>query len=110
MKLKIVSILGYLKNILFICEEYNKKMAMKKWDFSTMASLIKQNVLEVDNTAEVWIYGSRVRGDAHEESDWDVLVLSSKDKLTFQEEEKFMDLDSSLCFIQPSVFHDVLCI
>ena len=48
----------------------------KNLDFSTMASLIKQNVLEVDNTAEVWMYGSRVRGDAHEESDWDVLVLS----------------------------------
>ena len=60
-------------------------------DFNTMTALIKQNVHEIDDTAEVWLYGSRVRGDAHEESDWDVLVLSSKDKLTFKEEEQFMD-------------------
>lgn len=60
-------------------------------DFNTMTTLIKQNVHEIDDTAEVWLYGSRVRGDAHEESDWDVLVLSSKDKLTFKEEEQFMD-------------------
>ena len=63
----------------------------KDLNFETMADLIKKNVLEVDNTAEVWMYGSRVRGDAHTESDWDVLVLSEKDKLTFQEEEMFMD-------------------
>ena len=60
-------------------------------NFETMAHLIKKNVHEVDSTAEVWMYGSRVRGDAHGESDWDVLVLSSKDKLTFKEEEMFMD-------------------
>lgn len=62
-----------------------------KVDKQTMSELIKQNVLEVDNTAQVWLYGSRARGEAKEDSDWDVLVLSQKDKLTFKEEEKFMD-------------------
>ena len=57
----------------------------------TMSELIKQNVHEVDNTAQVWLYGSRARGEADENSDWDVLVLSSKDKLSFKDEEKFMD-------------------
>lgn len=57
----------------------------------TMSELIKQNVHEIDNTAQVWLYGSRARGEAREDSDWDVLVLSQKDKLTFKEEEKFMD-------------------
>lgn len=57
----------------------------------TMSELIKQNVHEIDKTAQVWLYGSRARGEAKEDSDWDVLVLSQKDKLTFQEEEKFMD-------------------
>ena len=56
-----------------------------------MSELIKQNVHEIDNTAQVWLYGSRARGEAREDSDWDVLVLSQKDKLTFKEEEKFMD-------------------
>lgn len=63
---------------------------MKKENYD-MEMLIKQNVHEVDPHAQVWLYGSRVRGDAREDSDWDVLVLSDKDKLTFNEEEAFMD-------------------
>ncbi len=43
-----------------------------------MMQRIKQNVLEVDPQAEVWLYGSRARGTANEESDWDVLVLTPK--------------------------------
>ena len=30
--------------------------------YKTMLELIKQNVHEVDATAQVWLYGSRVRG------------------------------------------------
>lgn len=60
-------------------------------DYQRMLDLIKQNVHEVEPTAEVWLYGSRVRGEARKDSDWDVLVLSAKDKLSFKEEEKFMD-------------------
>ncbi|MBQ4161864.1 MAG: nucleotidyltransferase domain-containing protein [Parabacteroides sp.] len=62
-----------------------------KTDFGTMVELIKRNVHEVDETAQVWLYGSRARGEAREDSDWDILVLSSKDSLSFKEEEKFMD-------------------
>lgn len=62
-----------------------------KISYQKMLNLIKQNIHEVDPTAEVWLYGSRVRGDARDDSDWDILVLSSKDKLSFKEEEKFMD-------------------
>jgi uncharacterized protein len=60
-------------------------------DYQTMLKQIKQNVLEVDPTAQVWLYGSRAKGNAREDSDWDILVLSSKDKLSFKEEESFMD-------------------
>lgn len=30
---------------------------------------------------QVWLYGSRARGDAHEGSDWDILILLNKSKL-----------------------------
>ena len=30
---------------------------------------------------QVWLYGSRARGDAHEGSDWDILILLNKPKL-----------------------------
>ena len=37
--------------------------------------LVKNAVHEVDDNAEIILYGSRARGDHHEESDWDFLVL-----------------------------------
>ena len=59
--------------------------------YQQMTELIKQNVHEIEPSAEVLLYGSRARGDAHPDSDWDVLVLSEKEKLSFKEEELFMD-------------------
>ena len=29
----------------------------------------------------VWLYGSRARGTAHEDSDWDLLILLDKDSI-----------------------------
>ena len=56
-----------------------------------MRNRIKRNVHEVDPEAEVWLYGSRARGSAREDSDWDVLVLSPKASLTTAEESRFVD-------------------
>lgn len=41
-------------------------------------SQIKQAVLAVDADAELILFGSRARGDYKEDSDWDVLLLTSK--------------------------------
>ncbi|MDO4163800.1 MAG: nucleotidyltransferase domain-containing protein [Bacteroides sp.] len=60
-------------------------------EYGQMLDLIKRNVHDVDPSAQVLLYGSRARGEAQADSDWDILVLSSKEKLTFQEEEQFMD-------------------
>lgn len=40
---------------------------------------IKAAVLEVIPDAKVYLFGSRARGDWHEESDWDILVLTGKE-------------------------------
>ncbi|MCR4826365.1 MAG: nucleotidyltransferase domain-containing protein, partial [Bacteroidales bacterium] len=50
-------------------------------DSELMRDSIKANVLEVNPNAEVWLYGSRARGTAREDSDWDVLVLTPDDSL-----------------------------
>jgi len=38
---------------------------------------------------KVILFGSQARGDAHEESDWDLLILLDKDKKTREDEDKY---------------------
>jgi len=40
---------------------------------------VKRSVHEIDPQAEVWLFGSRARGDARPDSDWDFLVLTERD-------------------------------
>lgn len=35
----------------------------------------------------VWLYGSKARGDSHSDSDWDLLILINKDKITSEDED-----------------------
>jgi predicted nucleotidyltransferase len=42
----------------------------------SMVKLIKENISEIDPRADVILYGSRARGDAGNNSDWDILVLT----------------------------------
>ena len=39
--------------------------------------------------AEVILFGSRARGDAREDSDWDVLILLDKDRVTSQDVDDY---------------------
>lgn len=39
---------------------------------------VKATVQAIDPTAEVWLFGSRARGDARDDSDWDFLVLTEQ--------------------------------
>jgi predicted nucleotidyltransferase len=41
-------------------------------------SEVKRTVLAIDLLAEVWLFGSRARGDSRPDSDWDFLVLTNK--------------------------------
>ena len=43
-------------------------------------SMIRDTIHEAEPTAQIILYGSRARGDAREDSDWDVLVIVDKEK------------------------------
>lgn len=45
---------------------------------SAFIQQVKQAVQQVDLQAEVWLFGSRARGDARPDSDWDFLVLTNE--------------------------------
>lgn len=46
-----------------------------------MLARIKKAVADIDPEAEVVLYGSRARGTAPADSDWDILVLTDREPL-----------------------------
>ncbi len=51
---------------------------------------IKERILSVVPDAKIMLFGSRARGDWHEESDWDILVLTEQE-VTDELEDKVFD-------------------
>ena len=50
--------------------------------------LIRETVHEQEPNADIILYGSRARGEARKDSDWDVVVIIDKPSLTFSEKGK----------------------
>lgn len=50
---------------------------------------IKEVVKSTDISATTILYGSRARGKARKDSDWDILILLNKTKVTLKDEQKF---------------------
>ena len=45
--------------------------------------MIKWIVLEKEPSAKIYLYGSRAKGTSKPDSDWDLLILLNKDKITW---------------------------
>ena len=59
-------------------------------DKSQMLIHIKQTAASILPKGSVlYLYGSRARGDYHEDSDWDLLLLLDKPKLEHDDFEKY---------------------
>lgn len=56
--------------------------------------ILKKIISVVNKTApdsEVYLYGSQARGDSKKLSDWDLLILLNRKKISFDFETLFMD-------------------
>ena len=49
---------------------------------SNIAQRIREEIKSIDQTAKVILFGSRARGDAKKDSDWDVLALTDSDDIS----------------------------
>ena len=52
---------------------------------------IRLSIYQHDHDAEVYLYGSRARGDNRKNSDWDLLILVDENKVTNIIEDRFRD-------------------
>lgn len=55
---------------------------------SLLITKIRETVKNTEPDAEIILYGSRARGDFNENSDYDLLILVKKEKLSYADEQK----------------------
>ncbi len=56
-----------------------------KMERNNVLDIIRTTVRASEPDAEIILYGSRARGDARQDSDWDVIVLLNKPPMSHQE-------------------------
>lgn len=53
---------------------------------SEILNRITSEIKKIEPNAEVYLYGSRARGDFRNDSDWDVLVITPRSEITLEYE------------------------
>lgn len=57
----------------------------------TILKRIREVVYSNSPLSEIYLYGSRARGNARKQSDWDILILLNTPKVNFELEKQFID-------------------
>ena len=77
----------YLRTLIGRKNEYICSMSKRE----KIIRKIKELTISKYPDAEVYLYGSQARQEAHQLSDWDLLVLLNVESVTFAMETKIMD-------------------
>jgi len=56
---------------------------------SQLLKKIKNTIAEIDPMAVAILFGSRATGKARKDSDWDILILLNKSKISLKDEQQF---------------------
>ena len=59
--------------------------------YSEILSKIRDVVSRIAPNSEVYLYGSRARGNSKKQSDWDILILLNITRITFDFEKRIID-------------------
>lgn len=79
-------IFGNIRQKYFIFDQHAAQKILKD---NSIIDRISSSVHNSDPTAELFLYGSRARGDNRPDSDWDILILVDNLKITNELEDKF---------------------
>lgn len=81
-------IFGSTKEMFYICRKLLKKVStmtdIESLFFDRLKSVAQ---MVIPSGGKAWLYGSRARGDSHHDSDWDLLILIHKDRITSKDED-----------------------
>ncbi|MBS4061940.1 MAG: nucleotidyltransferase domain-containing protein [Bacteroidetes bacterium] len=51
-------------------------------------SQIKRIIREQEPSAKIYLYGSRSKGSARKDSDWDLLILLNRERISYEVEQR----------------------
>ena len=57
-------------------------------DTNAILKRVKLIVSQSEPSARIYLYGSRARGNARPDSDWDLLILIGKEKVSAEDEKR----------------------
>lgn len=58
---------------------------------NSLVDRIAKTIHDNDPQAEVYLFGSKARGDSKPDSDWDILILVNESRVTNDIEDKFRE-------------------
>ena len=82
---------------------------VSKEDMAMFSRLQKVARNVVPAGGQVWLYGSRARGNATPDSDWDILILLNKNGVTSRDEDEIaypfvLEGWKNSCAVSPQVY------